>query len=230
MSVSSVGITTGTRFKLSENTVWGTDMWIGSPIFEYDPTSNKMAVGSRYGTTLNGGMEYYGLKDYDAQLEASIEQAKAVGNNSLEETLLALFEQFSATLAVSESEDDEASAVDTFLGVVDWLSGVSGNMIAVACTLLVAYLANKGYRVEFSHRRTRGGTTTTSFTIVPRGRRLLEDGSEVSGESKEATGSGELEAAGSVPKEVQKDWKDGLGAMKKKYPQAKFKDGGIRKK
>ncbi|KAF6809418.1 hypothetical protein CSOJ01_06896 [Colletotrichum sojae] len=61
VDLNVVAMPAGTQFILSENTLFGTDMWETGQVFSYDPKSTVTANAVRRGAVDNGELQYTGL-------------------------------------------------------------------------------------------------------------------------------------------------------------------------
>ncbi|KAG4256148.1 hypothetical protein FPRO03_05096 [Fusarium proliferatum] len=58
VDLSTKGISPETKFFLSENTFFGTDMWDSNQAFFYDPNSNVTACATKWGGIHDGSLSY----------------------------------------------------------------------------------------------------------------------------------------------------------------------------
>ncbi|KAF5653619.1 hypothetical protein F25303_2163 [Fusarium sp. NRRL 25303] len=58
VDLSTTGISPETKFFLSENTFFGTDMWDSNQAFFYDPNSNVTACATKWGGVHDGSLDY----------------------------------------------------------------------------------------------------------------------------------------------------------------------------
>ncbi|UPK99630.1 hypothetical protein LCI18_010565 [Fusarium solani-melongenae] len=61
VDLSIVDMAPGTLFILSENTLFGTDMWETNQVFSYDPTSTVTVNAVRSGGVDDGSLTYTGM-------------------------------------------------------------------------------------------------------------------------------------------------------------------------
>lgn len=150
----------GRTFYLSENTVFGNDLYSTEQSFEFDPNSNLMAIGQRWGSSLSGSFEYMGTKPYNenAALDEFVSSDALSAAAGIIEVLSGL-------------EDDNGGGdghtnKPLWDGFVKWASGANPNYVLLSLTAITLALIARGYQV--THTKTEKGAT---FTFGPKGDR-----------------------------------------------------------
>ncbi len=181
INFSKQGISTAATFYLSENTLFGRDMWDQSQSFKYDPGSTIVACGIKFGGSWDGGFEYEGIKNSVSNL----------GSSHIAVPLQAEFEDYGyavsheALRALLDSVYELGGFQKVWRGTVKWPEDAKPGVMARGTALVVGGLVGRGYGVVFKTAKVGGHTAYFDFGVRT---------------------NGSL-AGGDVPQKVQDDWK-----------------------
>lgn len=151
-----------TPFYLSENTVFGNDYYSTEQSFVFDPNSNLIAIGQRWGPSLGGSFEYLGTKPYNPN--AAFDANEFVSSDALS-VAAAIFEVLSG-LEDDNGGGDGDNNNQLWDGLVQWASGADPNIVIVALAFILAALIHRGYQATYKKTK-----TTATFTFGPKGDR-----------------------------------------------------------
>ncbi|KAK2050943.1 hypothetical protein LY76DRAFT_688621 [Colletotrichum caudatum] len=149
-------ISANTKFYLSENTVFGVDDYSTEQEFVFDPSSNLMAIGQRWGPVDGGSFEFLGTKDFNANSVRSSSDFASVDAPQAVAIMCEILTDIDGSKPQGPKE--------AWLGLVKWASGASPNLVILALAFIVSQLIQRGYSVTYE--RTKDGA---KFTIQRRG-------------------------------------------------------------
>lgn len=161
----ATGISPGTTFYLSEDTMFGTDMWDASTVFEYDPSSNQCASGVKRGGADDGGLTFTGLITVGSVNEAAVEAPSAIGSVVENDTASRYAAALLAETIESSGKDLDISSYPTapaYQGRVAWEPMTPFWVIAQGFAAISTVLQHK-FWVKATAPRMIGGVYQATF-------------------------------------------------------------------
>ena len=131
-------------FILSENTLWGEDMYDSSYSFQLDPSSNQMATAIRWGAVDTGSLQTVGVLPFSpTAVHPKGADGAMVVTACVQEVLAAI------AASLEEGSDSGFGSGYPWKGVVGWANKLDPNVLVVAVGLVITALSLRGYNFTY---------------------------------------------------------------------------------